>query len=191
MTDSVSSRIQVDPGACPSPHSVWNKGGRLLWQCCWLLLFRPMPWFWHLPRRALLRLFGARIGRGVKIMPSARIWAPWNLELGAYASVAEGVDLYNPARIVVGAHATVSRRAFLCTATHEIDHPNMPMLSAPIRIGPGAWVCAEAAVLPGVTVGADAVVGMRSVVCHDVLPGQVVAGNPARRIRERDVRKAE
>jgi len=148
MTDSTSSQIRVDASACPSPHSMGNKILRQLWGLVWLLFFRPSPWFWHAPRRLLLRLFGARIGRGVKIMPSVHVWAPWNLVLGDHASVGEAVDLYTVAPIEIGAHATVSKRAFLCTATHEIDHPNMPMVSVPIRVGDGAWVCAEALVLP-------------------------------------------
>lgn len=187
MAESSASRIRVDRAACPSSHSAANKLARLLWQAAWLFLFRPSPWFGHAPRRALLRLFGARIGRGAQIMPSVRVWAPWNLMLGDYATVSHGVDLYAVDRIEIGAHATVSQRAFLCTATHDVDHPNMPLKTAPIRIGDGVWICAEAYVHPGVTIGADAVAGVRAVVLHDVPPGQVVGGNPAKFLRMREV----
>ena len=191
MVEPSASGIRVDREACPSPHSTANKVGRLLWQTAWLLLFRPVPWFWHAPRRVLLRLFGARIGRGAQIMPSVRIWAPWNLVLGDHATVSHGVDLYNVARIEIGAHATISQRAFLCTATHDCDHPHMPLATAPVRIGAGAWVCAEAYVHPGVEIGTDAVAGVRAVVLHDVPPGQVVGGHPAKFLRMRNIRKAE
>ena len=191
MSEATSSRIRVDRAACPSPHSAANKAARLLWQVVWLWLFRPVPWFWHAPRRALLRLFGARVGRGAQIMPSVRIWAPWNLSVGDHAAVSHGVDLYAVDRIEIGAHATISPRAFLCTATHDIDHPNMPLRTAPIRIGAGAWVCAEAYVHPGVAIGADAVAGVRAVVLRDVPPGQVVGGNPAKFLRMRNIEKAE
>jgi len=187
MTDRTTSRVKVDRAACPSPHSRANRGLRLLWGCMWNLLFRPSPWFWHAPRRFLLRAFGAHVGRGVQIMPSVKIWAPWNLVLGDYATVSHGVDLYAVDRIALGAHVTVSQRAFLCTASHDIDHPNMPLIAAPIRIEAGAWVCAEVYVHPGVTIGVDAVAGVRSVVLHDVPPRHVVAGNPARFVRERNV----
>jgi putative colanic acid biosynthesis acetyltransferase WcaF len=133
----------------------------------------------------LLRLFGAKIGRGVQVMPSVKIWAPWNLSISDFSTVSHGVDLYNVDRVEIGRHATVSQRAFLCTASHEIDHPNMPLITAPIKICDGAWVCAEAYIHPGVTLGTDAVVGVRSVVLHDVPDRQVVGGNPARLIRER------
>ncbi len=181
------SRVRVDRAACPSPHSRANQWARLLWQAAWLFLFRPVPWFWHAPRRLLLRLFGGRVGRGVQIMPSARIWAPWNLALGDYATISHGVDLYSVDRIEIGAHATISQRAFLCTATHDVDHPNMPLVTAPIDIGDGAWVCAEAYVHPGVSIGADAVAGVRAVVLHDVPPGQIVGGNPAKFLRMRNL----
>ena len=191
MPESSSSRIRVDRAACPSSHSAANKLARLLWQVAHLMLFRPSPWFWHAPRRALLRLFGAKVGKHVQIMPSVQIWAPWNLALGDYATVGSGVDLYDVDRIEIGAHATVSQRAFLCTATHDVDHPNMPLKTAPIRIGAGAWVCAEAYVHPGVAIGVDAVAGVRAVVLHDVPPGQIVGGNPAKFIRLRKLENAD
>lgn len=191
MPESSASRIRVDRAACPSPHSAANKLARLLWQVAGLLLFRPSPWFWHAPRRALLRLFGAQVGKHVQIMPSVQIWAPWNLALGDDATVGSGVDLYDVDRIEIGAHATVSQRAFLCTATHDVDHPNMPLQTAPIRIGAGAWVCAEAYVHPGITIGVDAVAGVRAVVLHDVPPGQIVGGNPAKFIRLRKLENAD
>ena len=191
MPESSSSRIRVDRAACPSSHSAANKLARLLWQVAHLMLFRPSPWFWHAPRRALLRLFGAKVGKHVQIMPSVQIWAPWNLALGDHATVGSGVDLYDVDRIEIGAHATLSQRAFLCTATHDVDHPNMPLKTAPIRIGAGAWVCAEAYVHPGVAIGVDAVAGVRAVVLHDVPPGQIVGGNPAKFLRLRKLDQAD
>ena len=185
--DQQRMAIKVDPASCPSPHSPGNKFARLLWQASWLVLFRPSPWFIHGWRRFLLRLFGAKIGRGAKIMPSVHVWAPWNLSLGDYAAVSHGADLYSVDRIVIGAHATVSQRSFICTAGHDIDHPNMPLVTAPVNIGDGAWICAEVYVHPGVTVGAGAVAAVRSVVLHDIPPGHVVGGHPARFIRERHI----
>ncbi len=179
------SSIRTDRSVCPSPHAVANKGMRLLWGVVWLLLFRPSPWFWHAPRRWLLRRFGASVGTGVQVMPSVKIWAPWRLTLGDYATLGHGVDVYCVARIDVGAHATVSQRAVLCTATHDVDHPNMPLVMKAIRVADGAWVAAEAFIHPGVTVGVDAVVGARAVVTKDVASREIVAGNPARVIRKR------
>lgn len=185
----IASVIKVDPASCPSAHSTANKSARLLWQLVWLCLFRPSPWFLHGWRRMLLRLFGASVGAGAKVMPSVRVWAPWNLSLGDYAAVSHGVDLYAVDRITIGSHATVSQRSFLCTASHDIDHPHMPLVTAPIVIGDGAWVCAEAYVHPGVRIGVNAVAAARSVVLHEIPSGQVFGGHPARLIRERRIGK--
>ena len=133
----------------------------------------------------LLRLFGARVGAGAKIMPSTKIWAPWNLVLGEEACLSHDVDCYCVNRVTVGPHATVSQYAHLCTATHDIADPHMRLVTAPIIIGAGAWVCAGAFVGPGVTVGDGAVAGARAVVIKDVDAWTVVAGNPAVFIKQR------
>lgn len=184
MTD-LKSAVKTDRKACPSSHGTANKLGRLVWQVCWLLFFRPTPWFWHGGRRVLLRLFGAKVGRGVQVMPSVKIWAPWQLSIGNHSTISHGVDLYTVDRISIGAHVTVSQRAFICTASHDIDHPNMPLITAPVTIKDGAWICAEAYIHPGVTIGVDAVAGVRAVVLRDVPDRHVVGGNPAKILRER------
>ena len=73
--------VRIGRGDCPSAHSLANKLGRAAWGAVWLLLFRPSPGFLRGWRRFLLRCFGARVGRGVKVMPSVRIWAPWMLRM--------------------------------------------------------------------------------------------------------------
>ena len=118
-------------------------------------------------------------------MPSVRIWAPWRLTLEDEATLGHFVDCYCVAPVTVGAHATVSQYGYLCTATHDPTDPNMRLISRPIRIGSGAWVCARAFVGPGVTVAEGAVVAACAVAVRDVPPWTIVAGNPARAIKER------
>jgi putative colanic acid biosynthesis acetyltransferase WcaF len=64
-------------------------------------------------------------------------------------------------------------------------YPNMPLVTAPIRVGEGAWVAACAFVGPGVTIGEGAVVGARAVVTKNVEAWTVVIGNPAKFIKKR------
>ena len=177
--------VRVSPDMCPSVHSFGNKIGRLMWGIVWTLLFRPSPRAMGGWRRLLLRCFGARIGKGARILSSARIWAPWNLEMGDYACLSEFADCYCVAPVSIGAHATVSQYAFLCTASHDIHDPNMGLVTGPIKVGAGAWVCAGAFVGMGVTIGEGAVTAARSVVVKDVAPWAVVGGNPARFIKPR------
>jgi putative colanic acid biosynthesis acetyltransferase WcaF len=167
------------------PNSVrsGNRIARAAWTLVWAFLYRPSPVPLHGWRRALLRLFGARIGAGAHPYPSARIWAPWNLTMGAHSCLGAFVDCYSVDHVELGAHATVSQYCFLCTASRDIEERNHPLVTAPLTIGAGAWVAADVFIGPGVSVGEWAVVGARSTVLHDVPPATLVAGNPAQVLR--------
>ena len=166
--------------------SARNRLARIVWRLVWLLLYRPSPSVMHGWRRLLLRTFGARIGSGVHPYPSARIWAPWNLEMEEHSCLGPEVDCYSVDRIRIGAHATISQYSFLCTASHDYRSPRMPLIAAPISIGSHAWIAADSFVGPGVTIGDGAVVGARSSVFGNLPPWTVVAGNPARVCKRRE-----
>lgn len=198
MTDSAGTlpptSLAVDAGHTfsphaeryrPSPHSLANRLIRALWGITWLFLFRLSPRPFYGWRRFLLRVFGARIGHGAIVHASARVWAPWNLEMGTNSCLSFGVECYAVDRITIGSYATVSQFSFLCAAGHDIDSADMTLTTAPIVIGDHAWVAADAFIGPGVTIAEGAVVGARASVFKDVPPWMVVAGNPARRIRRR------
>ena len=88
---------------------------------------------------------------------------------------------------MIGSHATVSQYAFLCTASHDIRDPHMKLITAPIVVANQSWVCAGAFVGMGLTIGEGAVAGAMAVVTKDVPAWQIVAGNPARIIGQRDL----
>jgi putative colanic acid biosynthesis acetyltransferase WcaF len=167
-----------------------NQLGRVIWQTVWALMYWPSPRPMHGWRRFLLRCFGAKVGRGAHPYPAAKIWAPWNLEMGDHSSIADGAECYSVDKIVLGASSIVSQGAYLCTATHDYQDRAFPLVTAPITIGPGAWVAAQAFVGPGVVVGEEAIVGARACVFKDVEPGTIVGGNPARFIKRRDLKSS-
>jgi len=157
---------------------------RVLWSLA-TPLFRFSPRIFFGWRNALLRVFGAKIGANVHIYSSATIYFPWNLEIGDWSAIGEHAYIYNLGRIRIGNHVTISQRVHLCAGTHAHTHPALPLLKPPISVEAQAWICADAYVGPGVTIGEGAVVGARAVVVKDVLPWQIVAGNPARFIKNR------
>lgn len=188
----LSAHRATATGATPGPDpyllpqtSMRNKLARLLWGAVCFALFRPSPRPFHAWRAMLLRCFGAKIAPNCHIYPGARIWAPWNLVCADQATIADEAVVYNAAKVFLGSHAIISQQAYVCTATHDFDDPAFPMTVAPITLGNYAWVCARACVLPGVSLGDGAVLGLASVATHDVEAWQVYAGNPARRIRQR------
>jgi putative colanic acid biosynthesis acetyltransferase WcaF len=167
------------------PPSSLNRLLRVFWSLTWTLFARPTPRFLHSWRRLLLKVFGAKISKGVFVYPHAKIWAPWNLIMERGSCLADEVDCYNVATIHLEEGVTVSQKSFLCTASHDFDSPYFPLVGGGIRIRRGAWVAADAFIGPGVSIGERAVVLARSVIVRDVEPGTVVGGNPGRVLRNR------
>lgn len=151
-----------------------------LWQLVQGSLFAGSPQFAYGWRRFLLRAFGARIGAGVKVRPSARITYPWKVEIGDRAWIGDHAELYSLAPIRIGADAVVSQKSYLCAAGHDYRQPDFPMLEGPIEIGSESWIAADVFIAPGVTIGRGAVVGARSSVFGNIAEGMVAFGSPAR-----------
>ncbi len=159
---------------------------RVLWTLAQpLFRFSPRPCFgW---RRFLLRCFGAKVGHSVHVYPTATIYFPWNLEAGYETAIGERALIYNLGRVTLGARVTVSHGAHVCAGTHDHTKPDFPLLRPPIIVGPEAWICADAFVGPGVTIGEGAIVGARAVAMKDVRPWTIVIGNPARETQRREI----
>jgi putative colanic acid biosynthesis acetyltransferase WcaF len=165
-----------------------NRMTRLAWKWTWCILASWSQPF-HGWRRFLLRLFGAKIGKGANISPSAKIWLPSNLVIDDYAAIGESADIYCMAKVYIGKHAIVSKGAHICAGTHNIDDVFFQLVTKEIRIGDYAWVAADAFVGPGVTLGEGAVLGACGVAARPLSEWGVYAGNPAQFIRSRVVNR--
>src|SRR5208282_6121583 len=181
--------LDIQSNRAATKYSRSEMTRRILWSFGrFLFCLSPRSCFgW---RRAVLRRFGASVGKHVNTYPSTRIYFPWNLTAGDWSAIGEDVLIYNLGPVTLGKKVTISHRAHLCAGTHDYTQPNLPLLKPPIEIGDQAWVCADAFVGPGVVVGEGAVVGARGVANRDVEPWTVVAGNPARFVKKREL-KAE
>ncbi|MDX2272151.1 MAG: WcaF family extracellular polysaccharide biosynthesis acetyltransferase [Cyanobacteriota bacterium] len=165
--------------------SLSNRLARVVWSIGYVLLFRPSPRPLHEWRSFLLRCFGAKVGKCCHVYPSAKIWAPWNLELADYVGIGDEVTCYSMAKIRVGDHVVISQGSHLCTGSHDYEDPNFPLYAEPIEIEDRVWVCAEAFVCPGITIATGAVIGARSVVTKNMPAWMVCAGHPCRPIKPR------
>lgn len=180
--------LLVDLSLYRNRLSLKNKIGRMVWNIIYILAFRPFsltlfnPW-----RLFLLRLFGAKLHPKTHIYSSVKIWAPWNLEMGAYACLAPDVDCYNTDFISIGKHTTISQKSYLCASSHDITDPHHSLITAPIIIEDQVWIAAGSFIGMGTRIGQGAVVGARACVFNDVDPWTVVGGNPARYIKQRFV----
>jgi putative colanic acid biosynthesis acetyltransferase WcaF len=152
----------------------------------WLFDRSVMPWYRL--RRAVLRGFGARVGEGVIVKPQVKITFPWKLAVGDRAWLGEEAWIMNLAPVEIGRDVCLSQRAFLCTGSHDWSDPAFKLVTAPITVRDGAWICANAFVGPGVTIGERAVVTAGSVVTHDLPADMVCAGNPCEAVKPRRLR---
>jgi putative colanic acid biosynthesis acetyltransferase WcaF len=156
-----------------------------LWYALKCVLFLPG---WPFPCRlkcAVLRCFGARVGRGVVIKPRVNIHFPWKLVVGDFAWIGEEVYILNLEPVTIGSHCCISQRAFLCTGNHDYRQCQMPFRNEPISVGDGAWIGAQVFVAPGIVIGTEAVLTAGSIVTRSAPPGMVCGGNPCRPIKPR------
>jgi putative colanic acid biosynthesis acetyltransferase WcaF len=157
-----------------------------LWWLARSLLFAP--WF-PVPssiKVAVLRLFGARIGRGVVIRSRVNITFPWRFECGDHVWIGAEVMILSLDQVRLGSHVCISQRAFLCTGSHDHRQERFDLITRKIEIGDGCWVGAQAFLGPGVVMGKGSVVAAGAVVIKDVDAGIVVGGNPAKPLQGKE-----
>jgi acetyltransferase-like isoleucine patch superfamily enzyme len=159
------------------------------------LLRRMKVWLSALWMRAM-RANGVFIGPGARVAIGSQI-KPGTV-IGHHTHINGPAVIRGAGKTVIGPYCAIGHRLNVLTENHATHVPNMQitlelelglrnglMVPAAVEIGPACWIGDDVTVLPGVTIGAGAVVGACSVVSHDVEPFTVVAGVPARELRRR------
>jgi len=137
-------------------------------------------------RATLLRLLGAKIGRNCFVRGGLQVQEGFNLTLGSDVFINAGCCLDTSAPITLEDRVQVGYQVTFVTGGHAIgEHGSRAgtHAPAPIVVGEGSWIGARATILPGVVIGAGAVVAAAAVVTKDVEPDTLVAGVPAKKIR--------
>ena len=141
---------------------------RTLWYFLSLVLFES-GWFpASRPKSVILRLFGAKIGRGLVIRPNVRIKFPWKLSVGDHCWIGQEVWIDNLDHVLIGNNVCISQGVYLCTGSHAHRSPTFELRVKPIRVGDGVWLAAKSMILQGVTVGDGAVVGAGNIVSNEL-----------------------
>jgi putative colanic acid biosynthesis acetyltransferase WcaF len=167
----------------------FDRGAGVLKESIWLVvslfLFRFCPVSLSAVKCAVLRMFGAKIGKNVTIKPQVKITFPWKLTLGSHVWLGEECWLLNLAPVVIGSHVCISQRAVLCTGSHNYKRAGFDLITKPITLENGAWIGAGSWVGPGVRVGDHAVLALGSVATQSLAPGGIYRGNPAMLVKQR------
>lgn len=172
--------------------SNFNKGASKLKQFTWIILnaifiqssWLPLMW----PKVALLKIFGAKIGKGVIIKTAVTIKFPWKLEVGSNVWIGENVWIDNLDNVCIGNNVCISQGALLLTGNHDYTIPSFDYRNAPIIIEDGAWIGAKSVVCPGIVCKSHAILTVGAIATKNLEAFSIYQGNPAVKIKERVIK---
>ena len=133
-------------------------------------------------RPTILRIFGATVGTGVSIRRGVRVHFPWNLEIGDDCWIGEEVWFINHEKVTIGSDVCISQRSIICSGGHDYRSASLEYAHKPVTIKDGAWVCLDAKVLPGVTIGECSVVSAGEIVRKSLPDYSMLVGGQVRPI---------
>jgi putative colanic acid biosynthesis acetyltransferase WcaF len=173
-------------------NSWYSPGRGLVVRAVWLITSRlffltVIPWP-SLIKRILLRLFGSSVGEKVVIKPGVNIKYPWNLSIGNHSWIGEGVWIDSLVKVTIGTDACLSQGAMIETGNHDWSDPAFGLIVKEIEIDDGAWVGAQAILLPGSQLATHSVLTAGSVLSGSTPPYSILGGNPATCISDRSIR---
>ncbi|QEC41031.1 WcaF family extracellular polysaccharide biosynthesis acetyltransferase [Pseudobacter ginsenosidimutans] len=172
----------------------WYKkeiGASKLKQVCWYFLnvlffinpLNPSSWL----KRILLKMFGAKIGKGVIFKPAINIKYPWKLTIGDNSWIGEKVWIDNLGIVSIGKNVCLSQGAMLLTGNHNFAKTNFELMVDGIILEDGVWIGAQALVCPGVNCATHAVLTARSVATRNLDAFTIYQGNPAVAVKQRAI----
>ena len=138
-------------------------------------------------RRLCGRLILQKCGKKVNIEKGAEFSS--RCSLGDYSGI--GINARIQGTVIIGSNVMMAEDVKIFTRNHKTDRTDIPMMDQgvedekPVEIGDDVWIGAGVIILPGRKIGEGAIIGAGAVVTKDVLPYQVVGGNPARVLKER------
>ncbi len=138
-------------------------------------------------RRAILDELLGHLGPDAEVLAPLQCDYGYHISIGARTFINYGAVVLDGAKVVIGDDVQIGPNVQLITATHPLDSIERRRgteTAAPVTIGDGAWLATGVIVLPGVSIGADTVIGAGSVVTKDMPAGHLCFGNPCRVIRE-------
>jgi putative colanic acid biosynthesis acetyltransferase WcaF len=160
---------------------------RLTWMLVSRLFFQTNLPYPSSLKKALLRLFGAKVGKGVVIKQNLNLKHPWRLEVGDYTWIGEHVWIDNLVLVKIGSNCCISQGAFLLTGNHNYKSVKFDLMTSEINIENGVWIGAKSIVGPGVTCSSHSILVVGSATFNNMNAYSIYQGNPAQFKRTRKI----
>lgn len=154
-----------------------------LWKFVESYIFRTSPHQLSIFRTWLLRMFGAKIGKGCYISPRISITNPWLLEMGNHSSLDDFCRIQPPVKI--GDYVSIACNTHLISDGHDVRSRGFEWQAQPIEISDGVFVGADVFVKGGVHIGTFSVIGAKSTVLKDIPENSIAFGSPCKVVSER------
>lgn len=129
-------------------------------------------------RILLLKMYGAKVSRNVRISSSSIIELPWNLSIGSNSSLGPKTYLLCLDSVIIGNDTCISDEVALLAGSHDTSSPHFQLVTEKLKIGNGVWLAYRSVILPGTEVRDFAVVGACAVARGLVKSHEIVVGNP-------------
>jgi putative colanic acid biosynthesis acetyltransferase WcaF len=139
---------------------------------------------------ALLRFFGAKLGKAIVIKPGVNIKYPWKLEIGNNCWIGENVWIDNLAKVSIGNNVCISQGVMLLTGNHNYKLKSFDLMTGEIILEEGTWIGARSTVCPGIKCFSHSVLGVGSVATKNLEAYSVYQGVPAFKIRDRVIKES-
>ncbi len=174
---STFNNSEYNPGAGFVKRAVWYFVNACFFTSRYLPISRVKVF--------LLRLFGAKVGKGVNIKPKVNIKYPWRLSIGDYTWIGEGVWIDNLDEVKIGDNVCLSQGAMLLCGNHNFKKSSFDLITGKITLEKGVWIGAQSIVGPGVSCGSHSVLSIGSAASSDLKAYTIYRGNPAVEIKKR------
>lgn len=170
----------------------FNKGAGFIKQTLWYFtnaIFVRASWNPFMGIKiALLKAFGAKIGKNLVIKNNVCIKFPWKLSIGDNVWLGEYVWIDNLDYVTIGNNVCISQGALLLTGNHDYTSSSFDYRNAPITIEDGGWIGAKSVVCPGIIVHSHAILTVGSIITQNMDAYSIYKGNPAIKIRTRVIK---
>lgn len=188
FSTDVKKREKVDNSSYVTTHKRGASALKgILWYTVNVICFKNPLFVFSSVKIVLLRLFGAKVGKGVVVKPCVNIKYPWKLTIGNHAWIGENVWIDNLSEVIIGPNTCISQEALLLTGSHDATKKTFDFLSQPIILEEGVWIGAKAVVFGGVICKSHSILGLNSVAESQLDPYTVYKGNPAIVVMERTI----